>query len=285
MSLFLKEKEVIHLQAELVSVICTVKNGERTISETIESVLAQNYTNWEFVIVDDGSTDTTINILNRYSHLDKRIKVIQTGGIGRGSALNKAVENATGNYICNIDADDLMHPQKIQIHYEYMNQNKEYFLITTGSELIYEDAKPDWKIYDNDFSLVKEIGDSLFVDNQIGHSSVMMKREILIEIGCYDEGRKSQFDYELWLRAFCENLKLGKVDEKLTAKRIHKNQSYENKKRLTYLYRNTSLKINYILKYNKKKYRIFYAIILFILGLLPFKIRMVVRNIQKNIKS
>lgn len=271
------------MHSELISIICTVKNGEKTIIDTIKSVLSQTYTNWEFVIVDDGSKDKTIDILNNYSLLDKRIKVIFTGGIGRGRALNKAVNIAKGNYICNIDADDLMHPQKLKLQYDYMLQNPEYFLITTGSVLIYENEKPDWGIYDNKNLAVKEIDDSIFVDNQIGHSSIMMKRNVLIGLGCYDENRISQLDYELWLRAFCEKLKLGKVDYKLTAKRIHKKQSYENKKRVAYLYRNTILKINYIFKYNKKRYRVFIVVILFFLGLLPFSVRRNIRRVTKSI--
>src|SRR5699024_5738845 len=103
------------MNLELISIICTVRNGEKTISKTIDSILEQSYENWEFIIVDDGSTDKTIDILNEYKIKDKRIRVVSTGIIGRGKALNKAVSKANGNYLCNIDADDLMHPEKLSI--------------------------------------------------------------------------------------------------------------------------------------------------------------------------
>lgn len=75
--------------SKLISVICTVKNRGNTISQTIESVIKQSYMNWEFVIVDDGSTDNTEHILREYAKNEKRLKVHFSGGIGRGQALNK----------------------------------------------------------------------------------------------------------------------------------------------------------------------------------------------------
>lgn len=269
------------MNTELISIICTVKNAEQTIAKTIESVINQSYKNWELIIVDDGSTDGTIEILKKYELTDERIVVIETEGIDRGRALNKAIQNTNGKYICNIDADDLIHPLKLEIQYNCMKEHPEYFLLSTESQIIYENETPEWSeinVNSKEFKIEK-INNSIFFDNPIGHSSIMMKKDNLLQIGCYNEDRKSQLDYELWLRAYCNNLKLGKINEKLTAKRIHKNQSYENKKRLLYIYRNAKLKINYILKNDQKKRYILLAIILFILGLLPFKVRSIIRNL------
>lgn len=89
--------------------ICTVRNGERYLDECIQSVV-ENYPDAEFVIVDDGSTDGTPAILERWAAAVPQIRVISTGGVGRGAALNMAVEACTRPYIANIDADDIALP-------------------------------------------------------------------------------------------------------------------------------------------------------------------------------
>src|SRR5690625_519263 len=98
-----------------ISIICTVKNGEKTIKETLKSVIDQTLKNWEFIIVDDGSEDNTLNILKTIEKTDARFKIVKTSGIGRGKALNLALHYSKGKYVANIDADDLMHPQKLSI--------------------------------------------------------------------------------------------------------------------------------------------------------------------------
>lgn len=258
----------------LFSIICTVKNGETTLTDTIDSVINQSLNSWEFIIVDDGSTDNTTEILLRYQKNDDRIKVISTKGVGRAKALNIAIKNAKGSYICNIDADDLFHPDKLKMQQQCIAENPDYFLIATESIIIQDQQKPIWQEYKSINNIdIKEINHTILVKNQINHSSVVMKSDILKQLGGYNEKRKSQFDYELWLRAFMENKKLGKINYKLTAKRIHKKQSYENKKRIVYLYRSIKLQMDYIIKSKQKWYYLFIPPIRLILGLLPFRVR------------
>ena len=95
------------------SVICTVKNGAQTIASVIESIQAQTLKQWEFVIVDDGSTDETREIVGKYASADNRIKLIQTPGIGRGRALNLAIAQSNSECIANIDADDPSHQNQV----------------------------------------------------------------------------------------------------------------------------------------------------------------------------
>ncbi|WP_404445984.1 glycosyltransferase [Sutcliffiella horikoshii] len=267
------------MTTELISIICTVKNGENTISNTIESVINQTFTNWELVIVDDGSNDGTVSILNRYKDRDNRVKLVLTDAIGRGKALNLAIENASGKYICNLDADDLMHPQKLSIQYKIITENPNYFLISTNSEIIHGNGTPLWKEYSKDSSFLKRINHSILIGNQINHSSVIMNKVLLQELGGYDEGRSTQFDYELWLRAFINNKEMGIINNVLTAKRIHNSQSFENKRRIKYLYNSMILQIRSISLYKKQLLLIVIPPIRFILGLLPFKFRRLINII------
>lgn len=255
----------------VISVISTVKNGENTIGETIKSLLAQSYSNWELVIIDDGSTDSTNEIIKKFMKYDERIKLIETKGIGRGRALNLAVSKAEAKYIANIDADDLYHPKKLEIQLEYLKNYPQFFLISTNINIIYANEKSEWGKIDIENVEVEDITVRNFKKNLVDHSSIICKKEKLIEIGGYNEKRKSQFDYELWLRAAYLNEKIGKINLKLVSKRIHENQSFE-RKRFKHLLRSITLQIQYIIK-DKKLHLIFYPVGRLFLGIFPFKIR------------
>lgn len=263
----------------LISVICTVKNGETTIRPTIESVLYQSYQNLELVIIDDGSTDNTLNILNEYKAKDDRTKIYKTGGIGRAEALNMAIKKSSGKYIANIDADDLFHPQKLEIQEKLYHDNQDVFLISTNDKIIYDDELPVWNKEKNNQSFeLKNVTKKLLFQNDINHPSVMMRRDLLDNLNGYNEKRKTQVDYDLWLRAFTVEYRMLIVKQELFAKRIHTKQSYENKKRLRYTVNSMLLKLKYISK-NKKFYMLPIPVIIFILAQLPYKVRRVLSSV------
>jgi len=262
----------------LVSVICTVKNGENTLEETIKSVMKQTYKNFEFIIIDDGSTDETLNLLNTLKDKYSKLKIITTDGIGRSEALNLAINNSFGKYIANIDADDLWHPQKLEIQVEVLKKNPEYFLFSTKSILFYDNESPTWSNVDKFEYFLTDIDRKLLITDTISHPSVIMQKKKLKELGLYDIDRNAQIDYELWLRAFSKNYKMGKIELELVGKRIHKHQSYENKKRIKYIWSSANLQIDYLIRL-KKYHLIIFPIVKFLLGILPFKIRRKINNV------
>lgn len=265
----------------LISVVCTVKNGNNTLIPTLESVLNQSYNNFEFIIVDDGSTDDTLDILERYQKNNKNIKIIKTEGIGRSRALNLAIRSAQGKYIANIDADDLWHPLKLEKQVDAVKDNLDYFLLATDTLIIYDDAMPLWKDYShNKETQIKTISDNLLISNPIAHHSVLINREQLIKLDLYDENRATLVDYELWLRAFENGYEMKIMQLDLAAKRIHQNQSFENKKRIKYIFDASILQLQHIM--NQRRWLLLpIPIVKFLLGLLPFKIR---NRINKIIK-
>lgn len=265
-----------------VSVICTVKNGEGFISQTIESILNQTLHNWEFIVVDDGSTDNTPKIIVEYSKFDERIKFISTKGVGRAKALNIAINNAKGEYIANIDADDPSHPMRLEIEAMLLDKYREYVLLAADSVIIkgntsYNEINWNNEIMTKDI-IIKDITCNLVKNNPISHSSVMIRREILLKVNGYNENIESNFDYELWVRLALKDYRLGMLPIKLSSKRIHRNQSFENKNRINYLKSTFRVQKGAIKKLNASKLYYIYLYLKFIYGLLPQSLRMTLRK-------
>ena len=125
-------------QERKVCVIMPVYNGEDTIELALKSLLAQTYSNWECVIVNDGSTDGTKSILDSLS--DKRFNVIHLEkNVGRGAARQVCLDNAEGNYLAYLDADDFYHSQKLSKQVEFLENNKEISLVSCGVASYYND--------------------------------------------------------------------------------------------------------------------------------------------------
>ncbi|MDD4353774.1 MAG: glycosyltransferase family A protein, partial [Candidatus Nanoarchaeia archaeon] len=120
-----------------ISVIMSAYNTERYIAEAIESILNQTFKDFEFIIIDDGSTDDSLKIIKRYVKKDRRIKLIHNKkNIGLTKSLNKGLKIAKGQYIARMDADDISLPQRFQIQYDFLEKNKDIFLIGTTAFLI-----------------------------------------------------------------------------------------------------------------------------------------------------
>ncbi len=116
---------------ELVSIILPSYNTEKYIADAIESVLSQTYNNWEMIIVDDGSTDNSIQIIDEYVRRDKRIRLIKSDkNCGLPSARNKAIKVAKGRYIAFLDSDDMWLPEKLEKQINFMKANRAVLTFT-----------------------------------------------------------------------------------------------------------------------------------------------------------
>lgn len=268
-----REKIMDHLRDPLVSFYMTVKNGFPFLPDSIDSIRKQSYSNWEAVIVDDASCDDTLAYLREIERADARFRVIATEGVGRGRALNIALENARGVYVANLDADDLAHPQRIEIQISILKSTGSLFLYS-DAEFVYDDGVADWLPIPVPFdSHLDDVSMELMKRNPVSHISVISLRESILEVGGYSEKRKSQLDYELWFRLVRHGIKLHKVKYALVAKRIHTGQSFENKRRMKYLFSSTALQNKIITEMQGGvRYRIYPALRL-LYGLLPQKFR------------
>ena len=178
-----------------ISVIMSVYNGEKYLREAIESILNQTFTDFEFIIVNDGSTDNSLEIIKSYN--DERIKIINNEkNIGLTKSLNKALAQARGEYIARQDADDISLPSRFEEQIKYLEEHPDVVLLGTSSYNIDESGK----IIGKKIALAKPTMGNLFKENQFIHGSVMFKKEVVDELGYYNELFNYSQDYELWLR-------------------------------------------------------------------------------------
>jgi glycosyltransferase involved in cell wall biosynthesis len=257
----------------LVSFYMTVRNGLPFLPGSIESIRKQTYSNWEAVIVDDGSFDNTLEYLREVEKIDPRFRVIATDGVGRGKALNMAIESARGEYVANLDSDDLSHPQRLEVQVSILLATK-CSLLYSETSYIHDDDDIKWPHLSQPISHhVDDVSMDLMKRNPVSHISVICQRSAILEVGSYSEIRKSQLDYELWFRLVKNGVGLQRTSYCLAAKRIHTAQSFENKKRIKYLFSSMLLQNKIISEIDGGlRYRP-YPFLRFIYGLLPQKLR------------
>lgn len=232
------------MNSQLVSVITTVRNGERYLLEMLRSVYNQTYSPIEHILVDDGSSDSSVSIVKGFirSHPGWNLKLVETQGIGRAVAINLGVRESTGTLIAILDADDLWHPEKLE-RQQRCFADERVKVVATETNIFQEDEEIKFEPVHSQ-SLKKVELSRLLKSNLLLHSSVMMRREVCR----YDETRKSQVDYELWLRLIGTDHQLFILEAPLAYHRIHDNQSFEGKMGKAYRWRSYKLKMQYSLK-------------------------------------
>jgi len=178
----------------------SVFNGEDFLRESIESILNQTFKDFEFIIVDDGSTDGTKRILSEYREKDSRIEIIiNEKNIGLTKSLNKALKMTKGEYIARHDADDISLSQRFEKQIEFLQNNPDVKILGTYAHIISQNKKLLKKEILPTSDL--EIRKLLIKRNSFVHSSIMIKKEIFDRVGLYNEQFKTTQDYELWFRA------------------------------------------------------------------------------------
>jgi teichuronic acid biosynthesis glycosyltransferase TuaG len=206
---------------ETVSVIIPVHNHEQFIGETIESVINQSYPHIQTIVVDDGSTDGTRNVLEMYRG---RIEVIRQMNAGVVAARNTGINNATGNYVCVLDCDDLFLPKKVELQLAVFRNKPDVGLVHTGATVERKNNSEwtTWYTYIPVDFLTREacIG-ALVRSNFIVCSTVMIKRDLFPHVGLFDDTyRYNGEDYDMWLRLLtCCNF--GSVPQALLKYRWH----------------------------------------------------------------
>jgi len=131
----------LFLNQHLVSVITPCWNAERFLAETVNSVLSQSYSNWELLLIDDGSTDNTPELCEALAEADTRIRVFHQNNSGSASARNLGIQNAKGRYIALLDADDLWYPQFLEKQLKCL-QESDAVCVSCGYEIINEFSEP-----------------------------------------------------------------------------------------------------------------------------------------------
>jgi glycosyltransferase involved in cell wall biosynthesis len=183
-----------------VSVIMSVYNGSLYLREAIDSILNQTFKDFEFIIINDCSTDRTESILLDYASRDDRIVLINNEqNLGLTRSLNKGLAIATGEYIARQDADDISLPERLSEQVAYMASHPEVTFISSGVQYIDEQGQETWKYTPSCDPIVLRW--HLLFYNPIRHSTVLWRRALVAEqVGDYDPTFIYSQDYDLWVR-------------------------------------------------------------------------------------
>jgi glycosyltransferase involved in cell wall biosynthesis len=204
------------MNATEVTVLMPVYNGERFLAEAVDSVLRQTLRDFEMLIIDDGSSDGTADILARYR--DSRIRIVNNGrNLGLIATLNKGLDLARGALIARMDADDISLPRRLEVQHDYLRKHPEVGVCGTWfrtfgegeSRVVRPPTRP------------AEVAAHAFFYCPFAHPSVMIRRSSFDEFSLrYDAGALHAEDYDLWVRAG-EHVALANVPEVLLHYRVH----------------------------------------------------------------
>ncbi|RJQ27180.1 glycosyltransferase family 2 protein [Candidatus Parcubacteria bacterium] len=201
-----------------VSVLMSVHNAQAYLCDAVDSILNQTFNDFEFIIIDDGSTDHTLKLIQAYANKDFRIKIHKNQeNYGLTRSLNLGLKLCEGKYIARMDADDFSDPSRLQKQVNYLDQNPEISLVSVGrwyiapNGLIY-----DIKVYpDNHKYLCKLLLKGI---NVLDHGCIMIRKDIIMK---FDEPYRFFYsqDFDLWLRLMEQHEKFGMIQEPLHYRR------------------------------------------------------------------
>lgn len=188
------------MEAEpMVSVLMPTYNSRRYVSQAVESVMAQTYPHFELLVVDDGSTDGTLNILEKFARSDRRVRVIPREHNGLVGTLNFGLQQANGRYLARLDADDLAAPQRLEQQVRCLEADAELVIAGSAYTLI-DDLGAPIQVHTMPLSDTAIRWHDLF-HSPFAHPSVILRLETVRENGLrYDPAMKEAEDYELWSR-------------------------------------------------------------------------------------
>lgn len=200
------------------TVLLAVYNGERYVGATIESVLSQSYRDFEFLILDDGSKDGTPKVLQTWADRDNRIRLLRHDNSGVGFTLNRGLNEARGERIAIIEADDLMLPGRLEKQMAFMTENPECVLVGSQLQIIDPDGRAmglrEYPTSD------RELRARMLLYDPFGHPSLMFKRAEALACGGYTSRFWTGEDYDLVFR-LAQRGKVANMPEPLTAYRFH----------------------------------------------------------------
>lgn len=204
-----------------ISVIMPVYNGEKYLNEAIDSILCQTFYDFEFIIINDSSTDNTENIIKSYN--DERIVYIKNEtNLGVAGTLNVGLKMAKGEYIARMDADDISLPNRFETQINFMENNPDVAVIGSSVEFIGSKSG----IFEYSETIDHSKIDLIFC-SCLAHPSVVIRKSVIDEGFLYDNEFDKVEDYYLWIK-ISEKYKLCSLKDVLVKYRIHENQITQN---------------------------------------------------------
>lgn len=200
-----------------ITVLMPAYNAEEYIAEAIDSVLAQTYTDYELLIINDGSTDSTEQIIKAYA--DPRIRLHTQANAGVIGALNTGLQLAQADLIARFDADDVCYTQRLQVQYDFMMANPDHVLVGSASDYIDKDGEYlfEWQppAYTNE-----ELKAIINETSPFDHPAIIYRKDVAVKLGGYPKGAIHFEDHLFWTLFFKEG-KLCNLREPLIKHRFN----------------------------------------------------------------
>ncbi|WP_303903247.1 glycosyltransferase family 2 protein [Thiohalomonas denitrificans] len=206
------------MKCPALSVVLPFYNAESTIAETLDSIGAQTFDDYELVAVDDGSRDASASVVREYARRDSRLRLLPRPHAGVVKAMNAGIAAARAPVIARMDADDRMHPERLRKQKTWLEMNPEIDLVGTQVQLFPREAVQEglqsYIRWQNACLTPEAIADEVYVELPIANPTVMFRKETIQSLGGYRDGNFPE-DYELILRLVHAGRRLAKVPEEL----------------------------------------------------------------------
>jgi glycosyltransferase involved in cell wall biosynthesis len=238
------------MKKPFVTVVMSVFNGDKYLEESVESILNQTYKEFEFIIINDGSTDKTSKILNQYQ--DDRLLIINQKNQGLSKSLNLGIRKSKCNYIARMDADDISYPERLKEQIKFLKKNDEIIVLGTQTHIISEDGEI---IYSSNLPINDIILKTRLPSHcPFYHGSTMFKKVSAINAGLYPEEYAQYFEDIIFWRKMADFGKFTNLNQYLYKYRIVPNSN-------NFLAKTTKTKSTSINKMNYIKDRFNYGLI------------------------
>jgi glycosyltransferase involved in cell wall biosynthesis len=198
------------------SVLMPCYNADDTVEEALESLACQTLSDFELVVVDDGSTDGTSQILHKWAKRECRMRLITTEHKGIIQALNIGLDACSAPYIARMDSDDRCHSQRFEKQVNYLDEHSEMSVVSCQvAGFPADQVREGFQIYLdwlNSLVLDADIRREIFIESPLPHPSVLFRRQLIIGSGAYQEHGWAE-DYDLWLRLYLEGAHFARLPE------------------------------------------------------------------------
>jgi len=200
-----------------ITVLMAVYNGEKCLRRTIDSILKQTFKDFEFLIINDCSTDNTLKVIHSFK--DPRIKIHNNEtNKGQTISLNIGLKHAKGKYIARMDADDLAMPQRLEKQYKFIVDNPKYTVV--GSSCLVIDENNRKRSISQGISNYRNIIVKMLTASPLNHVSALMNKKEIIDAGGYDSDFIISADFDLWSKLVRSGKFITSLDETLSAYKV-----------------------------------------------------------------
>ncbi len=264
-----------------VSILMGIYNCADTLAEAIESILNQTYQNWELILCDDGSTDDTPQVAERYrsEYPEKIVLLKNEKNLGLNMTLNRCLEHASGRYIARMDGDDISCPNRLEEEAEFLDSHKEYAVVSCP--MVYFDDAGEWQMGK---SLCEEPEPRMLVRGTIHcHAPCMIRREVIQAVGGYSVDKKLMRveDWHLWIKVYAAGYRGHNLQNPLY--RMRDDQNAVHRRKFRYRLNEAYVSTVAVRMFGLPVWQYIYALRPIIVGLLPMRLYVVLHRKKMNL--